>query len=93
MIRIACCVPRCREMIQAEQIEPAGRTEWICRRHFAALPSIRRRVYRKACERLGDHRAAPAVRLWRRLRAQAIEAAAGIEGGRPAAAAPLIAAE
>lgn len=81
MIRIACCVPHCREMIRAEQIEPAGRSEWMCRAHFNALPAIRRRAYRKACKRLGDHRAPPAVRLWRRIRAQAIEAAAGIKGG------------
>ncbi|WP_407521900.1 hypothetical protein [Methylobacterium oryzisoli] len=74
MIRIACCVPHCREMIRAEQIQE-GAPGWLCREHFAAVPAIRRRAYRKACERLRDRRAAAAVRLWRRIRAQAIEAA------------------
>lgn len=80
MIRHACCVPHCREMIRAEQIQEDA-PGWLCRAHFAAVPAIRRRAYRRACKRLGSHRAPPAVRLWRRIRAQAIEAAVGIGGG------------
>ena len=81
MIRIACCVPLCRAMVDTSTLPPHARAEWICPEHFAAVPAIRRRAYRRACERLRDRRAAPAVRLWRRIRAQAIQVAAGIEGG------------
>lgn len=65
---------------RVEQIQQ-GAPGWICRANFAAVPVLRRRAYRRARKRLGSFRAAPAARLWRRIRAQAIEAAVEIGGG------------
>lgn len=64
---------------RAEQIR-LGAPGWICRANFAAVPVIRRCAYRRARKRLGSFLATPAVRQWRRIQAQAIEAAVEIGG-------------
>ncbi|ACL58510.1 hypothetical protein [Methylobacterium nodulans] len=80
MIRIACCVPFCRRMTDASKLQPWGASEWLCQEHWSGIPARRRKAYRRAVRRM-DSRTPASVRLWRRIKAQAIEAAAGIEGG------------
>jgi hypothetical protein len=80
MIRLACCVPHCRRMIELDKVRPLGSREWLCREHFSAVPARRRRAYRKAIQRNPIADAPVTARLWLRIKAQAIEAAVGIGG-------------
>lgn len=70
-IRLCCCVPHCGRTIAA----PRG--QWICARHWRITDRVwRRRFY------LFRRRGRPdlAHRMFERLKAQAIERAAGITG-------------
>lgn len=66
--RLKCLCPGCR------RTTPAGRfPEWICARHWSALPKDHRRAYRRALRRGKDPKAL--ARLWRLLSRRAVEAA------------------
>lgn len=65
--RIKCLCPGCR------RTTPAGRfPEWICQRHWSALPKDQRRAYSRAKRRGKDGKAL--ARLWRLLSRRAVEA-------------------
>lgn len=81
--RLACCVPFCRRT--------TGRTEfreWICGDHWRLIDKAKRRVYGRLGKRWRRYRCDDgwanlseverADRIWRRLKAQATERAAGI---------------
>lgn len=67
---IQCSVPHCPRTTDRTEFP-----EWICAVHWKGLPAMRRRAYNRAKKR-GDGEAAS--RLWRRLKATAIERAVGI---------------
>lgn len=75
--RIGCCVPFCRRT----RANP-GFTEWICGKHWAVIPKVRRRVYGRLkgrWRRFGDPKdRSRSWRIWDRLKRQAIELAVGI---------------
>ena len=85
--RIPCCVPHCRRTIARERLAEGydDRThwEWICSKHWTAIPRRRRLAYLRAKRqfftRPGSYWRAPALcRLWIRLKREAIERAAGL---------------
>jgi hypothetical protein len=94
--RITCCVPFCKRSTRfvAETIvldEGGTRlsgsaitldSEWICQRHWSAVPLKLRRLHSASKRRVRKFRsrrcALGAVRIWRRCKAKAIEGAAGI---------------
>lgn len=56
--RIACCVPHCKRTIAEEKLAP--NTEWVCQKHWTAVPRKARRLltftYRRYKRRFGDRR-------------------------------------
>ncbi|WP_262027630.1 hypothetical protein [Microvirga sp. Mcv34] len=72
--RVRCCVPFCRRTIAAEKLKPWN--EWICGKHWSAVPKIERREYSWTKRRIPNSDATSVQ--WERLKAVAIEAAAGI---------------
>lgn len=74
---VKCVVPFCKRTTSRTDFE-----EWICGKHWPAIDRERRRVYGRYLRRwrrYGDSAYGPAAaRIWRRLKAQAIERAAGI---------------
>ncbi len=77
--RVCCCVPFCRRTTAADRLRPD--TEWLCQKHWSVIPKSRRRAYSRARRKRAPFVNYAAARLWRRLKAQAIEAAVGIGGG------------
>lgn len=75
--RLRCCVPFCRRTTKQAEFP-----EWICGDHWCLLPKQRRRAYGrhvKRWRRYGPtHYGIAANRIWNRLKAMAIERAAGI---------------
>lgn len=78
-VRIACCVPFCRRTLRNDE----GFQEWICSRHWQATDKKLRR-FRSMLIRRGKRRGWTRIRIeleaeyWAKLKAQAIERAAGI---------------
>lgn len=66
--RVKCLVPHCRRTTPGGAIR-----EWICPRHWSALPRDERRAYTRAKRR--GKRLVALARLWRRLSRRAVEAA------------------
>lgn len=66
--RLKCLVPHCR------RTAPAGHfPEWICQKHWSALPKADRRIYARAKRKRKD--GAALARLWRLLSRRAVETA------------------
>jgi len=66
--RIKCLIPHCR------RTRPAGPLpEWICSKHWSAIPKADRRIYARAKRKKRDP--AALARLWRKLSRHAVEAA------------------
>lgn len=66
--RLSCLVPGCRRTTAA-----AAYPEWICQRHWSALPKAQRRIYSRAKRK---HKGGAVLsRLWRLLSKRAVEAA------------------
>lgn len=63
--RLSCIVPGCRRT--AKRAGPhADAAEWICVKHWALVPAIRRRAYSRLrrAERKFDAKLPTAARLW-----------------------------
>lgn len=67
--RIACCMPGCRRSCPNR----LGWSEWICQRHWSAVPKDMRRAYAAVKRR----RKSPAAidRIWRRCKSAALREA------------------
>ena len=76
-MRISCCVPHCRRTKQNAE----GYAEWICAKHWSAVPRDKRRVWQRVRR---DHRKGipqfkrRVDRLWQRLKRIAIEKGMGL---------------
>ncbi len=78
--RVPCLVPFCRCSTAAARIAPNN--EWVCARHWRAVPERLKLRYR-AAKRLARRRErsgtwALAGKVWARCRSAAVEAAGGI---------------
>lgn len=77
MTRLRCVVPHCRRTTGR-----AGFTEWICGRHWPAIPKAARRAYGRRVRRWRRfHRPSDGVaarRMWQWLKRRAIERAMGL---------------
>jgi hypothetical protein len=71
-MRIRCCVPFCKRSRE----NSVNWGEWICQKHWQSIPLIKRKAYKRRAKR--DAISEPEARLWRRLKAIAIQRAAGI---------------
>ncbi|WP_146193166.1 hypothetical protein [Maritimibacter sp. 55A14] len=74
--RTPCVVPGCRRTVALKTLPP-GDDEWICARHWAAVPKRKRRIYFRARRRLrrGEIERKRADWAWNRLKKIAIEEA------------------
>lgn len=77
--RIMCCVPGCRRTL----VDNGKFNEWICQKHWSAVPRRDRKVYNRrkriiiqGC--LSVTFGAASDRLWNRCKREAIERAVGI---------------
>lgn len=81
--RIHCCVPFCRATRGDRKVSPVAQiSEWICARHWKAVPARlkRRRAAARRLARKGQTERAAWLDawLWRECKRAAIEAAGGI---------------
>jgi hypothetical protein len=78
---VPCCVPHCRRMRRPRSTDGDG-VEWLCPDHWRTVSPTARRRYKRLQQRArrGDDPMwlALAFEQWKRLKAQAIERAAGI---------------
>lgn len=75
--RIRCCVPHCRRT----KPNVAGYAEWICAKHWSAVPREQRRVWQRLVRwyRKGKvFQGVRADRMWSRLKRIAIEKGMGL---------------
>lgn len=80
--RISCCAPFCRRSTAKGKL-PFGFNEWLCPDHYRAvdikLKRQRAALRRRNIKRIDAERyVATDDRMWRRIKKQAIERAAGI---------------
>lgn len=79
--RLSCCVPFCRRTIARSRL-PAGAAEWICGKHWPAVPrhlKRRKRQIERIAKRTGRPTACRLAGLiWQRCKAVAIERAMGL---------------
>lgn len=73
---IVCCVPFCGR--RHRNVEGYG--EWCCGPHFGLTDAMARKVYKRMLkrERPGFDGVQSRDRIWRRIKRQAVERAAGI---------------
>lgn len=74
--RLHCCVPFCPRSIR----DDGTKGEWICAEHWRAIPQKKRDAYSRV-KRIAKRAGAwspEAARIWRRMKAIAIQKAAGI---------------
>ncbi len=74
---LICCVPFCKKTTERTDYD-----EWVCGDHWKGIPKQRRQVYTRAKRRAissgsPEDRDAAGL-LWARMKAKAIERAAGI---------------
>lgn len=80
--RVPCCVPFCRRTIARDRL-PSEHAEWICGRHWPAVPKHHKRRLRqieriaKRTRRLSSIMLAQ--RIWERCKREAIERAMGLK--------------
>ena len=84
MERLTCACPGCRRTIARWRLRVPSDTEWVCQKHWRAVPKHLRKRYSRIKRRWNKHQEPKAGRLavllWRQCRDRAIaEAFMGVE--------------